>query len=740
MKGRRDSLLLLLVCILIFNNAYANNHYNRFLSRQDTIPAVKDSLTAPQDSLKVIDIDTTDIFWSWDRETLPYLDSASRAYFDSVALYLPDKRDTKRAERKNIKDFRDSVRLATPRVLQTFAIPDSLYYERLLLWTHNNSFNELNIQKLDTTANYHFNDYPFLQKDVNATYLGVVGSPTESHNYFKREELSVFPAFSPYLTYSFTPETMPQYNTKSPYTELAYWGTLFSIKAKEESEIKLLTTQNFTPALNVTLMFKQFGSKGMLKNEATDNRTFSVGINYVGERYLANFGYISQTVKRTENGGIQDSFWIRDTTIDAKTIEVNLSSASNALKRKTYYLTHSLSIPMNFFRKDADSLSLGEGTAAYIGHSIEYSTYSKTYTDEISTSDKIGRSFYFNQFNINEASSYDSLNVSRFENKAFITLQPFDVDAIISKISGGVGYQILSLYSFDPSYYLTGNQNFVEHNAYVYAGASGNFRKYFSWKADGKYNFAGYEANDFHINAMAKFSVYPIDEGIHLIGKFSTSLKEPHRFEQKLYNNHHVWDNDFGKTSETHIEGTLDIPKWQLQAFFGYALVNNMIYYDTLSVVRQHPSPISIMSAYLEKNFRLWKFHFDNRVLFQLSSNQEVLPLPSLSLNLRYYLQFDVVKNVMNMQIGVNALFNTEYYAKSYSPDLGVFYNQNNELIGNTPYFDAFVNVQWKRACIFVKYTNTFINWPTSDYFSAYHYIKPQQGFKFGIFWPFYIH
>ena len=143
------------------------------------------------------------------------------------------------------------------------------------------------------------------------------------------------------------------------------------------------------------------------------------------------------------------------------------------------------------------------------------------------------------------------------------------------------------------------------------------------------------------------------------------------------------------------------------------------------------------MSGYLMKNFKLWAFHFDNKVLFQLSSDESVLPLPKLALNLRYYVEFPVVKEVMRMQIGVNGTFNTKYYAQSYSPDLGVFYNQKKELIGNNPYCDVFINMQWKRACIFVKYTNAFKDWPASDYFSAYHYVKPVRGFKFGIFWGF---
>ena len=91
----------------------------------------------------------------------------------------------------------------------------------------------------------------------------------------------------------------------------------------------------------------------------------------------------------------------------------------------------------------------------------------------------------------------------------------------------------------------------------------------------------------------------------------------------------------------------------------------------------------------------------------------------------------------MDMQLGLDATYTTAFYEQGYMPDLGVFYNQNKELIGSTPYFDAFVNMQWQCVCVYVKYTNCFLGWPQSDYFSAYHYIKPVRAFKFGVFWPF---
>ena len=92
------------------------------------------------------------------------------------------------------------------------------------------------------------------------------------------------------------------------------------------------------------------------------------------------------------------------------------------------------------------------------------------------------------------------------------------------------------------------------------------------------------------------------------------------------------------------------------------------------------------------------------------------------------------------MQIGVDARYNTKWYAPGFNPVTGTFYNQKEEEYGECPYFDAFINMQWKQACIFLKLENAGQGWPMDkpDYFSAHHYIHTNRIIKFGIYWPFY--
>ena len=824
---------------------------------QDTVPKGGDSLNTADSTVMLPDstallpdsllsgIDTTGM-----ADSTASADTASGTKEYEPWELREMARDSARRVRDSLKGIRDSIRWSKPRVLETGFVPDSLYYKRILSWNTGPYINEYRHMHMDTTFNDWFTEYPFYKEDLDAVYLGTVGSAVQNVNFFRRRELDRFKAYAPYITYSHVPENMPFYNVKAPYTELAYWGTIFAFKDKEETNVRFLHTQNITPELNLAVLYQGWKALGMLENEKTVNNSLEVSANYLGRNYIAHAGLIHHNITRQENGGIQDSYMVRDTTVDAKTIAVNLQDAQNKLSRNTFFIDHSYNIHLesksrrlrkameddsvlaaavdsivalrmqryaeavdaaveaarmpadsaavpaladSLMAQAADSLSVpadtaapamppsvdpvadsllrasvmdtllppsedeiytaladsllfgsaGEGPMLSVGHVGEVTRYYRYYTDNIALNDEVGRNFYNNMFYINPTSSADSTRMLTVDNKLFFRLQPWARDAVISQISGGLGYQWNSIYAFNPDMFLTGNGNRSLHDLYVYAGARGQYRKYLNWGAQARYSFLGYWQNDFSVDADVDVSFYPFrdkSEPIVLGGKFSTSLKEPDWFSQHYYSNHYVWDNDFGKTSTTKAEAFLDIPKWRLEASFSYGLLNNYLYNDTLGVIRQHGGLINVMSGYVRKDFKLWKFHLDNKILFQYSSNRDVLPLPMLTFHMRYYLELEAVRNVLTVQIGADATMNTPYYAPAYNPALGTFQLQTRELIGYNPYIDVFLNMQWKRVNVFIKVINVGQGWPDGgNMFSAYHYIRPYRGFKVGIHWPFYI-
>jgi hypothetical protein len=671
------------------------------------------------------------------------LDSLRKA--DSIAqikVYTP--KELRKMKRDSIRKHTDSIIRNTPRILDTYLFADSIKYTRIFSWKHDTYLNNQEVLKIDTTFNYHFHDLPFHRDDINAQYLGVSGSAALPFNYHNRQTNELFPFFSPYMTYTYMPETLPFYNTKTPYTELAYYGTLLANRQKSEDNIKFLHTQNFTPSFNFTILYQRNGGGGLLQHEKTDFRTFSVTGNYLGKNYIAQGGYLYSRLKREENGGVEDLKMVSDTTIDVRTVPVYLSNANSIIRRNTFFITHSYGVPIRWKaqrdslgNKIADTLSTGEGTATYFGHYGEYSVYSRSYTDNIT--DSVGRSLYRNIFLLNPTTTADSARVMNLENRVFLKIQPWNAESVVSNLDGGIGHQMLNFYGFKPEFFISGNQNKTYNNIYAYFGAGGKFRKYFAWNARAKADVAGYYKGNFSLDAAMRFSSWAVKDGIHLTAKFSSSIRKPSYFLNNYTSNHHLFDFDFDKTTTTRIEGKLEIPHWGLEASVGYTLLNKNVYLDTLCIPTQNNDAMSILSAYIAKNIKVGPLHLDNRVLFQTSSKQEVVPLPKVAVNLRYYLEFYAVKNILNVQFGADMTYNTKYYAQAFDPALGMFYNQERYKIGNNPYIDVFVNLQWKRACIFVKCENVLQGTPNNEYYSTYRYIRPQRALKLGIWWPFYI-
>ena len=796
-----------------------------FLELYDTVPLVtaRDSIFPP-DSLKETDpfrykyyvaiidslvhqIVSDSLKQAGDSIDWPILDSLytieykarKKAEFDSwyAGLSKNDKRkyDVEQKEKikrreadslQTIKDsllaIRDSIRENTPRILETFALPDSMLYKRIIQWTHEREFHKMDIKIPDTTANFRFHDYPFFRKDINATWLGVAGSAVQYYNYFNRTSENGVSFYQPYESWTYSAKTLPFYNTKTAYTELSYTGTLFANTQKASDNLHILTSQNIFPEFNYTLEYNRFGGNGIMENETTANKSLSASFNYTGKKYLMHAGYIHNKITRNENGGTTDNAMVRDTTLDAREYPIHLSKASNKIVKKTFFLDQQYRIPFTFINTMRDKkwdkayreriLASGDSlmiasvdslvllaaqereaardtldpediTTAFIGHSSEYSVFRKRYEDQISSSDEIARQFY-RDFLYNPTNSYDSTRVSKLENRVFLRLQPWADDAIVSKLNAGVGNRITNWYDFDPTF-LKGNTNTIWNSSFVYAGVEGQLRDYIHWDASGDYVFLGSEMNDMSIKANALFTLHPFRRArkspVSLNVHFETSLKEPEHYHNHFYSNHFKWNNDFRKTSETKLQARLDIPKWKVSAEVGYALLDGNIYFDSLAVVRQNTSPMSVLSASLSKDFAFGPLRMDNRILFQVSSNQDVVPVPTLAANSRLYLQFDISKGTMKMQLGGDVWYNTLYYSPAWNPAVGVFYNQKQTQYHNGPVIDAFINVQWKRACIFLKAENVGQGWPMekNDYFSAHHYIRTQRALKFGVYWPFYL-
>lgn len=719
----------------------------------DTLKTAEDTLMALADSTH----GEQDLFDSRKVDTLYLADSTAKAKAAFLAWYnsldkdarkrydREQKEKAKMAERDSLnaikeekKALKDSIRENTPRILETYAVSDTFYYKRIFAWTEDRDFQDLKPFEPDTSFNYHFHDMPFQRKDVNASWLGVAGSPVQYYNWFNRTSVTGVEFWEANESWTFSPQTILQYNTKTPHTELAYYGTLMSTLSKESDNVHILTTQNITPETNFHILYDRWGGGGILTNEEVKNKTFTAGINHIGKKYVANAGFISNTVSRGENGGLYDpekgnQFWVRDTTVEVREYPIRLAAAHSDAKKMTLYADQQLRVPFTFIndlraRKDSTFVPKDDEdvTTAFVGHAIEWSKFQREYA-------------------LTKNAAPDSVGQTRLDNKLYLRLQPWSQDAIVSKIDVGIGdyFQKFNKVLDD------GHEDVKENSMYFYAGARGKFESYIDWNATARTVFAGADAGNSEIKGHLEFRFFPFRKARRSPVSFgadaSSTLLKPNFYQRYSNTANFKWDSpDLGISSTTRIEGYVDIPWWKMDAKLGVALLAGNLYYGTDGKIAQNSSAMSVVSGYVRKEFVIADFfHMDNRLLAQFSSNQEVVPLPALSANLRWYGQFPIANGVMTMQLGVEAWANTKWYSSAWNPELGVFHNQTEYKYNNGPYFDVFMNAQWKTCVLFVRAQNLTGGWPLDrpDLFSAHNYIITEgggTGVKIGIWWPFY--
>jgi hypothetical protein len=167
--------------------------------------------------------------------------------------------------------------------------------------------------------------------------------------------------------------------------------------------------------------------------------------------------------------------------------------------------------------------------------------------------------------------------------------------------------------------------------------------------------------------------------------------------------------------------------------------VNNKIYYDSTAVPVQYDGTVNVSGLFAQGDFRLGIFRMNHRVLLQSSSNEEIIPLPTFSAYLSYFLQIDVVRDVLRMHMGLDCRYTSEYYGFGYNPSVMQFYNQQEYKVGGYPMVDAFVNAKWKRMRIFVRWQHLNQKlFGNNNYFTVARYPQSQRVLKIGVSWSFY--
>ncbi len=489
-----------------------------------------------------------------------------------------------------------------------------------------------------------------------------------------------------------------------PFTNISYLNAsrkeqIFSIK-----HIQQLGTQ-----LRLNFDLKKVSSPGAYINQEANNTLFKGELSYqsLKDNYEVAFNNEIHRDFYELNGGLADVTEFESKLSDnERNYDVNLETSNSYLKRYNYALEQRLDL----FKIQSDSL---RNNTFYIKHNISYDSKTKVFFDNEPTS------IIYNFILLDSLTTVDSVSTNNISNTGLIGFK--------SK-----KFFIEGFYQYD---YLNYFQSYGLDTNYVnnYVGTRLGFKPG-SYKIDAivKYGTDGYRANDVlsEINVQRNVDKYSLS----LIAGYY--LTEPDLKYINYTSNHFEWKNyDFQKQSMLKLKLGFEWLKPQLNFVVETKVIENALYYDTLAMASQFGNSLSMTSLSLSKKYSLLNFYFKTAVVYQRTSNKNIMPLPELVGRQIVYYQKYIFKHALKTQLGLGFSYSTDYYGYSFMPALSEFYVQNNKSLGYYPSIDVFLNMHLKRAQIFLKYEHINAGGSLNKSYLVPGYPQLNKSLKFGVSW-----
>lgn len=628
-------------------------------------------------------------------------------------------------------------------------------------------------------------------------YLGNLGSPRMSRIFFDRPDDSQFIFLDPY-NFSFQrPQDVVFTNTLSPFTNLTYYKSLNNRNGEErfKSYFAINANKRLGFGFNIDYLY----GRGMYSDQNTAFFNGNLFAYYRGDKYDLHFIFSNNNMKMAENGGIADDRYITDPLDMAEgkkqyastDIPTNLNKVWNHNSGYHVFLTHRYNL--GFYKKNNKEQNVNDSLPQMMNLPTD-SLINKSLNDSLKTTEKIDSidvnpefvpvtSFihtlqidldkrkYITQDNSQAQKLYeynffgnDSTDLTKrtsIKNTFGISLR----EGFNKWAKAGLTAYITHEYRDFTLCDTTGIddnrifKHYKENNLSVGGELLKEQGKLLHYRILGELGIAGEDAGQFKVEGKGDLNFRLLGDTVRLEANAFVKNLNPVFFYRHFHSKHYWWDNtDLSKIMRTRIEGTLHVGKLGTTLRAGVENIKNYTYLDNASVavtnndgkvtsyknnaiVKQDGSNIQILTAMWQQKLKAGIFHLDTEVVYQKSSNENILPLPELSAYANLYLKSALVKDVFNVELGADARYFTKYYAPDYSPVMGQFYLQNpNEKIeiGGYPMINVYANLQWKRTRIFVMMYHINQGSGDSNYFLAPHYPINPKMLKIGISWNFF--
>lgn len=274
------------------------------------------------------------------------------------------------------------------------------------------------------------------------------------------------------------------------------------------------------------------------------------------------------------------------------------------------------------------------------------------------------------------------------------------------------------------------------------------------YKATAETTVIGEDIGDIRIDGEGDIRFPLFRDTVNVALKASYHLTNPTFIQRHYHSKHFWWDHDgFNKQMHTHLEGVFSLEKTQTRLRVAYDNLQNYVYLaesynrPTSSTVtgftadmRQSSKNISLLTAMLEQNFRVGPLCWENRITLQKSSEEDILPVPTVNVWTNLYLDFRIAK-VLKVNFGADMTWFSAYNAPEYCAPLGQYAVQENEAVrtsvGNYPFVSAYVNFKLKQCRFFVMMSHVNSGSGNKNYFLTPHHPTNGSVLRMGLAWRF---
>ena len=568
--------------------------------------------------------------------------------------------------------------------------------------------------------------------------------------------------------------TYKYFQTQTPYTLLGYGSSL-----NKDYQIQIIHSQNIKQRWNMAFLYDLTSRDGQYTNSSVTSHIIDLTTNYYSRdaRYQLQAGMSLNRHRQGENGGVQNdtTCWSYNRPIGVpinmyaaqnqwRNFSIDLHQSFNTVRQlahhrpivKTFYDTvHTLPAVDSTAHSDTGSTP----TIIQYDSIVGYDTLMPHEPHILNTgvlamdfelarmrrifADNQADSRFYDPSLLDTTFYYDSTQLWHLATDIYWTNDAYMHHRWANPLVLQVGVRP----QYDRLQFAMPGRHINEFNLTAFASADLHIKRMLL-HAKAEEASGGRRNGDYHIEGILSV---PAGQCSRFRLHASSEAQSP---DLLFYHNegHYSWDVDsYDKIKRQHLNINYDMHrpdslKGHLRTVetntSATLLSNNVWFADNMQPVQGDATGLLLQGKFMVHLQFGW-FSIRLQEMLQHSSNDDVIRVPLFASKNSLYADATIFGGALHIQTGFDIRYHTRFKADGWNPVLGAFYRQDEQEIGNYLVADFWINLQVKRASIYLKASH--FNAPleelmklTPSYFSLPHYPLEDFGLYWGITWKFF--